>query len=124
MALLREYIPGARKDTFIITDKWTSYSSRSMIYNISWEDKTRNYDFNHDNIGAQYWDNLQKGDSIVVYRIGNSEEPYLYNGIYQNDSNMIMTLMMVLAALAVIAYQIYMIRKSGDVDTPLDMTAV
>lgn len=94
MAMIRGFIPGAKVEKRIITQKWNQYVRQRKLsrnaYWISWTDKSIEEVGNHRvNIHYDDWQKLSVGDSIDLVFIPGDNRPFTKNDIFADNGNFI-----------------------------------
>lgn len=98
---IRGWIDGASYHSEIISQKWyqdeDSHPANREAWWIAWQDKDIKEVGGHRvNISEAHWQRLNIGEPIIVITLGDSPIPYLEEGIYASNGNLMLDIVLLI----------------------------
>lgn len=117
MAMIRGFIPGAKVEKRIITQKWNQYVRQRRlsrnVYWISWTDKSIQEVGNHRlNMRYDDWQKLSEGDAIDLVFIPGDNRAFMKNDIFADNGNFIFDLILLIIELTALIWSTFFIISS------------
>jgi len=92
MTQIRGWVGGAVEERVVVTEKWdvSSVEHDSVTYWLTWIEKDSALsEDNKVNTTKAHWEGLEEGDALSIIHTPRDSKPYLRDGIYASNGNLI-----------------------------------